>query len=66
MARIHMEGVVEELERNFTRTLNAMLDEIVPGNTLDEKTIMRSFRSKLDRGFDRWERVPDRYVDMGD
>ncbi len=66
MARIDMAGVVEELDRNFAKVLKAVLDEAAPGNTLDEKTVMRIFRTKLERGFERWEYVSDRVVDARD
>lgn len=61
-----MEAIVEDLDRNFARVLKAVLDETVPGNTVDEKTVMRIFRMRLERGFERWERVSDRCVDGGD
>ena len=66
MARIDMAAIVEELDRNFARVLKAVVDEAAPGSGADEKTIMRIFRTRLERGFDRWERVPDRCVDTGD
>ena len=66
MARINMEEIVEELDRNFAKVLKAVLDEASPGNTVDEKTLMRIFRTKLERGFERWESVPGRCVDAED
>ena len=65
MARINMEEIVEELDGNFARVLKAFIDEIAPENTADERQIMRIFRRILERGFDRWEHVPDRCVDAG-
>lgn len=61
-----MEAIVEDLDHNFARVLKAVLDETVPGNTADEKTMMRIFRMRLERGFEHWERVSDRCVDGGD
>ena len=66
MARIDMEGIVDELDRNFARVLKAVMDDVAPGNTVDEKILMRAFRIRLERGFGRWEHVPDRTVDCGD
>ncbi len=66
MARVDMEGIVDELDRNFARVLKAVVDDVAPGNTVDEKTLMRAFRSRLERGFGHWEHVPDRFVDSGD
>lgn len=66
MARINMEGIVDELGSNFARVLKAVIDDVTPGNTVDEKTLLRSFRTRLERGFGRWEHVPDRTVDCGD
>jgi len=60
-----MEEIVEELDDNFARVLKTVVDEIAPGNTSDERQIMRIFRTRLERGFDRWEHVSDRCVDMG-
>jgi hypothetical protein len=66
MARINMEEIVESLDRNFAKVLKAVVDDVAPGNTVDEKTIMRSFRSRLERGFQHWEYVQDRSVDARD
>lgn len=66
MARIIMEEIVEALDKNFARVLKAVVDEAAPENTADEKTIMRIFRSRLERGFQHWEYVPDRCVDARD
>ena len=63
MARVNMEEIIEALDDNFARTLKAVIDEIYPENTVDERMIMRVFRTKLERGFERWEYVSDRCVD---
>ena len=47
MARIIMEEIVEALDKNFARVLKAVVDEAAPGNTADEKTIMRIFHDQL-------------------
>ena len=65
MARINMEETVRELDDNFSRVLKAVVDEIAPDNTADTQTIMRIFRMRLERGFERWEYVPERCVDAG-
>ncbi len=65
MARINMEEIVEELDENFSRVLKAVVDEACPGNDADAGSIMRIFRQRLERGFERWEHVTDRCVDMG-
>ena len=65
MARINMENIIEELDDNFSRVLKAVFDELVPGNDIENRQIMRTFRMRLERGFDHWEHVPDRCVDAG-
>ena len=65
MARINMEVIVDELDENFARVLKAVIDEIAPENTADARQIMRVFRMRLERGFEHWEHVPDRCVDVG-
>ena len=65
MARINMEGIVEELGENFASVLKSVFDEIIPENIVDSHQIMRVFRTKIERGFGHWEYVPDRCVDMG-
>jgi len=63
MSRINMEDIVEELDSNFSRVLKSFVDDLVPGNEFDTRQIMRIFRTRLERGFARWEYVPDRCVD---
>ena len=65
MARINMEGIVEELGENFASVLKSVFDEIILENIVDSHQIMRVFRTKIERGFGHWEYVPDRCVDMG-
>ena len=65
MARVNMEYIVEELDENFSRVLKAVVDEMCPGNEADTRAVMRKFRERLEWGFDNWEHVPDRCVDMG-
>ncbi len=65
MARINMEEIVEELDDNFIRVLKSVFDEIIPDNNVESRLVMRTFRMRLERGFDRWEHVSDRCVDMG-
>ena len=63
MARINMEEILEELDEKFALVLAAVVTEIVPDREIDRRNLLRLFRSKLERGFARWERVSDRCVD---
>ena len=65
MARINMEEIIKELDDNYSRVLKSVFDEIIPDNNIDKRQIMRVFRIRLERGFDHWEHVSDRCVDMG-
>jgi hypothetical protein len=58
-----MEEVVEALDTKFARVLKAVAAEVAPGVEVDERALMRSFRTRLERGFDHWEYVPDRCVE---
>ena len=60
-----MEEIIEELDDNYSRVLKSVFDEIIPDNNIDKRQIMRVFRMRLERGFDHWEHVSDRCVDMG-
>ncbi|MFC1538690.1 hypothetical protein ACFL6H_04640 [Candidatus Latescibacterota bacterium] len=65
MARINMEEIVDELDENFSRVLKAVFDELIPDNDIESRQIMRTFRTRLERGFEHWEHVPERCVDVG-
>ncbi|MCD6308609.1 MAG: hypothetical protein J7M24_06390 [Candidatus Latescibacteria bacterium] len=65
MARVNMEKIVEELDEQFAKVLKAVVDEAAPENNLEPRAILRIFRMRLDREFERWEHVPDRAVDAG-
>lgn len=65
MARINMEETVEALDENFARVLKAVVDECTAGNITEKRDIMRIFRLRLERGFERWEHVSDRCIDAG-
>jgi hypothetical protein len=63
MARINMEEIVDELDSNFSKVLKSIFDELNPEKNVESKEIMRLFRTRLERGFGKWEYVPDRCVD---
>jgi len=63
MVRIDMEIIVDELSENFTKVLRALIDEACPGNDVDNDRLIKIFRNRLERGFDRWENVTDRSID---
>ena len=65
MVRIDMELIVNELSGNFTKVLRSLIDEAYPGNDIDNERLMKIFRNRLERGFDRWENVTERCVDTG-
>ncbi len=65
MARVNMEQIVEDLDEQFGRVLKAVVDEASPGNELDSRALLRIFRARMERCFDRWEHVSDRAVDAG-
>ena len=60
-----MEETVEALDENFSRVMKAVVDECTANNITDTRGIMRIFRLRLERGFGRWEHVPDRCIDAG-
>ena len=63
MARINMEDVVDELDEKFATVLAAVFADLAPDAAFDRRQIMRQFRTRLERGFSRWERVADRCVE---
>ncbi|MFC1606819.1 hypothetical protein ACFL47_02520 [Candidatus Latescibacterota bacterium] len=65
MARINMELIVDELDENFAKVLKAVVDEVAPDSGAESRDIMRVFRVHLERGFERWEHVPERCIDSG-
>ena len=65
MARVNMEAIVDELDENFAKVLKAVIDEAALEKDADTRQIMRIFRTRLERGFGRWEHVSDRCVDTG-
>jgi hypothetical protein len=65
MARINMAEVVEALDGNFEKVLIAVVHDIAPESKVEPRAVMRSFRTRLERGFANWEQLPDRSVDAG-
>ena len=63
MARINMEEIVDDLDEKFATVLTAVFADLAPDIPLESRQIMRQFRTRLERGFDRWERVSDRSVE---
>lgn len=63
MARIKMEGIIDYLERDLQRALEATVRSDAAHSEPDARRLFEQFRDNVRRQCRDWERVPDRFVD---
>lgn len=64
MARVNVEGIVDQLAYQFRRALRDALDSTDLDSDIDEHELYRNFRRAIGRKTSRWERIHDKYVDV--
>lgn len=63
MARIKVEEVLDHLDHDLRRALEATLKEHFPNQIFDARAIFRTFKRQAYRKCNIWENVPDQYVE---
>ena len=62
MARIKPDDIVLELNREFRRSLEDAVSEVIPDAKFDPDELFRAFERALRRRCGTWEGVPDHFV----
>lgn len=62
MVRINIESVVEGLDYDLKRALEAAVKEAIPGAEVNRNTLFRAFRRAVGRKCSTWVTVPDSCV----
>jgi len=63
MARIKIEEVIDHLDYDLKRALEAAVKETIPNAQFDRQRLFKSFVKQVRRKCGTWENVPDGYVD---
>ena len=63
MARIKIESVIERLDSEMKRALEAAVEEVLPNVTVDRGDLYRAFKRAVARKCSTWVTVPDHYVE---
>ena len=64
MAKIQLEGIIDYLERDLQRALEAAVHGEAAHSHTDARRLFEQFRQNVRRQCRDWERVPDRFVDV--
>lgn len=64
MAKIRLEGIIDYLERDLQRALEATVHGEAAHSQADARRLFEQFRENVRRQCRDWERVPDRFVDV--
>lgn len=62
MAKIKIEEVIDHLDRELRRALEATLNEHFPNQSFDARSVFRTFKRQASRKCSTWENVPDQYI----
>lgn len=63
MAKIKIEEVVDHLDHEFRRALEATLKEHFPNQSFDTRAVFRTFKKQVYRKCNVWEDIPDQLVE---
>jgi hypothetical protein len=63
MAKIKVEEVLDHLDHDLRRALEATLKEHFPNQSFDTRAVFRTFKRQTNRKCNVWENVPDQYVE---
>lgn len=62
MARIKIEYVIDRLDYDMKRALEAAVEEVLPNATIDRNDLFRAFKRAVGRKCTTWVNIPDQYV----
>lgn len=63
MARVKIEDIIDHLDTEIRKALEATVKEAYPEVNVDSHKIFRIFKRKVSSKCNTWERVPDQYVE---
>ena len=63
MARINIEGIIDDLDVQIKRALEDSVKQVIPEAEFDTRKLFREFKRSLAHRCNTWENVPDRYVE---
>lgn len=63
MAKIKIEEVVDHLDSEFRKALEATLKEHFPNQSFDARAVFRTFKKQVYRKCSAWENIPDQFVE---
>ena len=63
MAKVKIENIIDHLDFEIRKALEATLNEHFPGQSFDSRAVFRTFKKKVYRKCNVWENVPDDYVE---
>jgi len=62
MAKINVDALVDQLEDEIRKALQATLKEHFPGQEFTPRTIFKTFKKELYKKCNDWEDVPNKYI----
>ena len=62
MAKINIEEIIDHLDSEMRRALEATIKEHFPDQDFDTRSVFRTFKRQVDRKCDTWEEVPDEFI----
>lgn len=63
MARVKLEGVLEQLAPELRRALASAVRELHPEVTVDDYALYRAFQRAARRTAEDWAEIPSRYLE---
>ena len=64
MAQVNIEEIIDHLDYEIKRALEATLEEHFPDKKFDRNSVFRTFKKKIGSKCSTWEDVPDNLVKL--
>jgi len=65
MAKLNIEGVIDHLESEFRKALQATLREHFPDHDANSRAVYKTFKQQVYKKCNDWESIPNKYIKKG-
>ena len=62
MAKLNIVEVIDHLETEFRKALNATLREQFPNQDFNSRTVFKTFKNEISNRCNSWEKIPNKYL----
>ena len=62
MAKLNIEQIIDHLDREIRKALDATMREHFPHQDFNSRAVFDTFKKQVEKKCDSWESVPNKYI----